>query len=184
VELIGPYLAACLLLVGAGVAKVVRPGDTARALAATVPLRVALLTPVVRIGAAAEAAVGLCGLAYPSAWTAGLVALSYAGFAAFVTVVLVRGGPLASCGCFGRPDTPATRLHVVVDLVLAGSAVAVAGADPAEWLPSLLAGQPWHGAPLVLVSVLAAWLAVLALGRLAGLGAARRRLGITRGPVG
>lgn len=183
-ELIGPYLVACLLLVGAGLAKAVRPGDTARAVADTVPLPVALLAPAVRAGAAVEAGIGLCGLAHPAAWTAGLVALSYTGFAAFVLVVLVRGGPLASCGCFGTPDTPATRLHVVVDLFLAAAALAVAVADPSRWLPSILATQPWGGVPLAMVSILAAWLAVLALGRLAALGAARRLLGVTRGPVG
>jgi len=183
VELIGPYLAACLLLVVAGVAKAVRPGDTARAVAETVPLPLAVLAPLVRAGAVAEGCVGAAGLVHPSPWTAGLVALSYAAFAAFVTVVLVRGGPLASCGCFGTPDTPATRLHVVVDLVLAGSALAVAAAAPSHWLPTVLADQPWHGVPLVAVSVLGAWLAVLVLGRLAELGAARRLLGVTRGPV-
>lgn len=183
-ELIGPYLAACLLLVAAGAAKAARPGDTARAVADTVPLPLAVLAPLVRAGAAVEGIVGTAGLAYPSPWTAGLVALSYAAFAAFVTVVLVRGGPLASCGCFGTPDTPATRLHVVVDLLLAASALWVAAAAPSRWLPSVLVDQPWHGVPLALVSILGAWLCVLVLGQLAELGAARRLLGVTRGPVG
>ncbi len=46
-----------------------------------------------------------------------------------------RGGALASCGCFGTPDTPATLLHVVVDLVvrrgcrLRGGVGAVRGHD-------------------------------------------------------
>ena len=182
-ELIGPYLAACALLVVAGVAKAVRPGDTARAVVATVPMPPRAGRLLVRTGAAVEAVVGTAGLVHPSPWTAGLVACSYLGFAAFVAVVLTRGGPLASCGCFGKPDTPATRLHVVVDLALAGSAVAVAGGVPAQWTPTLLAHQPGHGVPLVLMSGLAAWLAFLALGRLAELGAARRLLGITRGPV-
>ncbi len=182
-ELIGPYLAACVLLVVAGVAKAVRPGDTARALAALIPLPLAVLAPLVRVGAAVEALVGAAGLVRPSPWSAGLVTVSYLVFAAFVTVVLVRGGPLASCGCFGTPDTPATRLHVVVVLALAGSATAVAAAVPTQWLPTLLAAQPWHGAPLVPASLLCAGLAYLALGRLAEVGAARRLLGITRGPT-
>jgi len=181
VELIGPYLVACVLLVAAGASKAVRPGDTARAVADTVPLPLAVLAPAVRVGAGVEALVGLSGLAYPSTVTAGLVAVSYLAFAGFVTVVLVRGGPLASCGCFGRPDTPATRLHVVADLVLAVSAVTVAATVTAQGLGSLLAAQPWHGVPLALASLLGAWLAVLALGRLAEVGAARRLLGITRG---
>ena len=179
----GPYLAACLLLVAAGVAKAARPGDTARALADTVPLPLAVLAPMVRTGAVVEAVVGGAGLVHPGPWTAGLVAASYAAFAAYVTVVLARGGPLASCGCFGTPDTPATRLHVVVDLVLAASSAVVAATVTPGWLPHVVVGQPWHGVPLVLLGALAAGLVYLALGRLAELGAARRLLGITRGPV-
>ena len=183
-ELIGPYLAACVLLVVAGVAKAVRPGDTARAVATTVSLPPPTLAPLVVVGATAEALVGLSGLLRPSTWTAGAVAASYLGFAVFVVVARARGGPVASCGCLGTPDTPATRLHVVVDLVLAGSAATVAAATPARWLPALLWRAPWHGVPLAAASVLCAWLAVLALSRLAELGAVRRSLGITRGATG
>jgi hypothetical protein len=183
VELIGPYLAACLLLAVAGVAKAARPTDTARAVAAVVPMPLAATRALVRAGALAEAVVGTVGLAHLSPVSAGLVALSYLGLAAFVTVVLARGGPLASCGCFGKPDTPATRIHVVVNMGLAVSAAVVATTINPGWLPALLAGQPWHGVPLVLLSLLCAWLAFLALSRLAELGAARRMLGVTRGPA-
>jgi uncharacterized protein YjeT (DUF2065 family) len=183
VELIGPYLAACLLLVVAGVAKAVRPTDTVRAVAAVVPMALAAIRPLVRTGAVAEAAVGTVALAHPSPVTAGLVALSYLGLASFVAVVLARGGPLATCGCFGKPDTPATRLHVVVNFALAGSAATVAATVNPGWLPALLAAQPWHGVPLVLLSLLCAWLSFLALSRLAELSAARRMLGVTRGPA-
>jgi len=183
VELIGPYLAACLLLAVAGVAKVFRPMDTARAAVAMVPVSLATSRVLVRTGALAEAGVGTAAIVHPSPVTAGLVAFSYLGFAAFVVVVLARGGALASCGCFGKPDTPATRLHVVVNLVLAGAAVAVAATVTPGWLPALLDHQPWHGVPLALLSLLCAWLAFLALSRLAELGAARRLLGVARGPV-
>jgi hypothetical protein len=183
VELIGPYLAACTLLVVAGATKAVRPLDTARAVTAVVPVRLAVVVPIVRIGAATECVVGTAGFLHPSPWTASAVALSYLLFAGFVTVVLTRGGPLASCGCFGTPDTPATRLHVVLDLVLAASAVVVAARVPAGWLPVILGSQPWDGVPLVLASLLGAWVAALALTRLAVLGAARQELGITRGPA-
>ena len=180
-ELIGPYLAACVLLVVAGTAKAVRPGDTVRAVVATIRLRPAAVRPLVRSVAAVETVLGIAGMARPSPLTAGLVAGSYLGFAVFVGVALARGGPLASCGCFGTPDTPATRLHMVVDLVLAASAAIVASTMPAEWLPRILAPEPWRGVPLVLVSALCAALTFLALTRLAELGAARRVLGIVRG---
>jgi hypothetical protein len=180
VELIGCYLAACLLLIGAGAAKAVRPTDTARAVTALVPAPLGAVRAVVRAGAAVEAVVGTAGLVHPSPLTASFVVASYAGFALFVVVVLVRGGPLASCGCFGTPDTPATRLHVVVDAALAASAAAVAVQVPSGWLPTVLAGQPWRGIPLLLLAAVCAGLAYLALARLAELGAARRLLGITR----
>ena len=180
----GIYLAACLLLVAAGAAKAVRPGDTARGLAATVPLPVAVLGPLVRVGSVVEAVIGVAGLLRPGPVTAGLVACSYAAFAAFVAVVLMRGGPLASCGCFSRPDTPATRLHVVVDLVLAAAAATVAATGPSGPLWTALAGQPWHGVPLVLLGGLCAVLAYLALAVLPEVGAARAQLGITRGEAG
>jgi methylamine utilization protein MauE len=180
-ELIGPYLAACMLLVVAGGAKAARPGDTARAVAVTMRRRPGQVQPIVRSAAAGEAILGIAAMARPSPITASLVAASYLGFAVFVGVALARGGPLASCGCFGTPDTPATRTHVVVDLVLAASAVAVASTMPTQWFPRLLAGQPWSGVPLVVLSLLCAWLAFLAMTRLAELGAVRRTLGIVRG---
>ena len=52
-ELIGPYLAGCLLLAVAGVAKAFRPLDTARAVAAVVPLPLAAVRSLVRAGALA-----------------------------------------------------------------------------------------------------------------------------------
>ena len=177
----GPYLAACVLLVVAGVAKVARPMDTARAVVAVVPMPLRAGRALVRAAAAAEAVLGAVALVHPSRPLAGLVALSYLGFAGFVTLARARGGPLASCGCFGTPDTPATRTHVVVTLAFAVSALVVAAAGLSGWLPTVLARQPWHGAPLVLLGLLCAWLAYLAMGRLAELGAARRLLGITRG---
>jgi len=180
-ELIGPYLAACVLLLVAGVAKVARPMDTARALVAVVPMPLRAGRALVRTGAAAEAVLGAVALAHPSPPAAGLVALSYLGFAGFVTLARARGGPLASCGCFGTPDTPATRTHVVVTLALAASAGVVAASGLSGWLPTSLAHQPWHGVPVALLGLLCAWLASLAMGRLAELGAARHLLGITRG---
>ncbi len=185
-ELIGPYLAACVLLVAAGVAKALRPADTARAVAGAFPFAfpLRLMRGVVRSGAALEAALGAAALLRPGPATAGLVAASYLLFALYVAAVSARGGPLSSCGCFGTPDTPATPLHAVVDLFLAGSSALVAATVASGTLPGLLSGQPWRGVPLVLLSLLCAWLVAMTLGSLARLGAARRRLGIIRGTVG
>lgn len=180
-ELIGPYLAACVLLVAAGATKVLRPGDTARALADTVPLPLPVMRNAVRAGALAEVVLGAIALLRPGPTTAGLVAASYLAFALYVAAVSVRGGPLATCGCFGTPDTPAMPIHVVVDLLLAGSAALVAATVGPGTLRGVLASQPGRGIPLALLSLLCAWLLILTLASLARVEGARRRLGITRG---
>ena len=175
-ELIGLYLVACVLLVVAGTAKAIRPADTARAFSAVVPLPPGVIRIAIRIGAVAEAALGAVALLYPRTVSAGLVALSYAVFALVVAYARSRGGAVASCGCFGTPDTPATMLHVIVNLALAAAAgaVAVAAAQPAGSMVSILSAQPLDGAPLVLVSAMAAWLTYLVISVLAALSAARR----------
>ena len=94
-ELIGLYVVACGLLAAAGVAKVVRPDDTARALAAAVPLRRQTMRTVVRAGSVAEAALGITALVLPRPWWAALVALSYLVFAGFVAHARSTGGAIA-----------------------------------------------------------------------------------------
>jgi hypothetical protein len=177
-ELIGLYLVGCSLLVVAGAAKVVRPDDTARALATVLPLPLVRTRLLVRAGASAEAVLGVVALAYPRTVTAALVALSYAAFAAFVLVARAKGGAIASCGCFGTPDTPATLLHVLINLGLVVAAVAVAIAGPSGAIVFILSAQPLHGLPLVLVSALCVWLTFLAISVLGALQAARRLVGI------
>jgi hypothetical protein len=177
VELIGLYLIAAGLLVVAGLAKAARPDDTARALAVLLPgsppLR--LLWWAVRLGALAEAVLGGLALVFPRPVTAALVALSYTCFAGVVFGARRRGGPLATCGCFGRADTPPTAVHLVADLALAGAAVVVAVAAPGDGtLAAQLAHQPWAGLPLLFVSAVGLWLTLLALTALASLAAARR----------
>jgi hypothetical protein len=178
VELIGLYLVASGLLVVAGVAKAIRPDDTARALADLAHLR--RLRPVrwlVRLGALAEAAVGLTALILPRPVTAALVAFSYAAFGVVVVVARWRGGPLATCGCFGRPDTPPTTVHILLNLTFASAAVAVAVAAPAKGtLAGELGRQPWAGFPLLFVSAAGLWLCLLALSALAALEGTRRLL--------
>ncbi len=179
-DVIGLYLIACVLLVAAGLAKAARPDDTARALAALVPGRgmpLVRLRLAVRAGALAEAALGLFALALPRPVTAALVAASYLCFAGVVLAARRRGGSLATCGCFGRPDTPPTLVHVLLDLVLAIAAVVLAAAAPRQGtLVTSLAHQPRAGLPLVFVSAVGAWLTLLALSALGELEGARRLL--------
>jgi hypothetical protein len=176
-ELIGLYLIAAGLLVVAGVAKAARPDDTARALAELVPAvpSLSVLRWIVRVGALAEAALGVVAIAFPRPGPAALVALSYVCFFGVVAYARWRGGPLATCGCFGRPDTPPTALHLVIDLVLGAAAVAVVlGGPHRPTLGAQLAHQPGAGFPLLFVSAVGLWLTALALSALAALSAARR----------
>ena len=176
-EMIGLYLIGAGLLCVAGVAKALRPDDTALAMAALVPGRppLRLVRWVVRLGALAEAALGAVAILFPRPAAAALVALSYLAFFAVVAYARWRGGPLATCGCFGRPDTPATALHLVIDLVLAAAAAAVALVAPAQNTLGLqLTHQPWAGLPLLFASAVGLWLTALALSSLGALTAARR----------
>ncbi len=175
-ELIGLYLVAAGLLVVAGTGKAARPDDTARAMAALLPGRPSLrfLRWIVRAGALAEAALGAVAIAFPRPATATLVALSYVCFFGVVAYARRRGGPLATCGCFGRPDTPPTVLHLVMDILLAIAATGVAVSAPSHGtLVTPLTHQPWAGFPLLFVSAVGLWLTALALSALAALTGAR-----------
>jgi hypothetical protein len=152
-----PFFAAAALLAAAGGAKVLRPGDTATALGrAGFPLG----RRAVRIGAAAEAALGLAAFAVPGPVTGSLVCASYVAFTVFVVAARSRGWALSSCGCFGRADSKPTYLHAALD---AAAAVAAAwwALEPPRRLAPLLHHQPWNGAPLALVSLVIAALAYL-----------------------
>jgi len=160
----------------AGVAKAIRPGDTARAVAEVLPGRLRL-QGLVRVGAACEAVIGLVAFLLPRPLPAALVCASYLGFATYVSYVRHRHGPLATCGCFGQPDTPATWLHVVVNMVLAGAAAVVAvQTTSVATFRSVLTTQPWAGLPLLLASAVGLWITYQALALLPSLATARRRL--------
>ena len=148
-----PYLAAALLLVVAGVAKALDPLTLVRALrAAGLTVRAPLLARFVRAGAALEAVIGGVAVVSPSRTAALAVAASYAGFTLFVLQALRSGSPLASCGCFGKADTPPTRLHALITGALAVFALVAAGRPGLE-----------HGVALTVVTCVLAYLTYLAL---------------------
>lgn len=152
-----PFLAAAVVLAGAGAAKLARPDDTARALQiAGLPHHRRL----VRAGAAAEVLLGVAAVAAPGRVTGGLVAAAYAGFSVFVAVALLRRWPLSSCGCFARPDTRPGYAHVALNAGAAAVAAWWAGVAPGRIGPLFVRG-PWHGGPLALVSLVIAGLAYL-----------------------
>src|SRR4051794_38178007 len=131
---LAPFLAASGLLVLAGVPKLRDPMPLVRALRSVgLPGGRGL----VRVAAAAEVVVGTAALLVPGRVTGALVAAAYLAFTGFVALALARGGLLGSCGCFGRPDTPPTRSHLLVTAVLAASGVVTA----------LQPSSPWAAAP-------------------------------------
>jgi hypothetical protein len=155
----GPFAIAAVLLGLGGVLKAVRPVDTANALhAAGLPVT----SPIVRAGGVVETAVGGFGVVTGGRVAATLVAVSYGAFAVFVVAALRRGTPLASCGCFGKADTPPTVLHVVVNASAAVAAVAVV-AQPGVGLAAVLREQQLAGIPFLLLVACGVGFAYLAL---------------------
>jgi hypothetical protein len=175
--MIGSYLMACGLLVLAGASKAVRPGDTVRALTQAFGHQRLLATSVPAL-AGTEVVLGTAAIIWPRPALAGAVAVSYALFAGFIVVIRVRHGAIWSCGCFGTPDTPATWLHAVINLFLAGSAIDIAVAlhAPGGTIGAALSRQPLHGVPLVLAAAVGIWLIILAFTSLAQLTAVRQTL--------
>ena len=151
--LAGPFLAAGGLLVAGGLPKLRDPLPLVRALrSARLPAgrRSCARWPPPRWS------LGVAAVLAPGRLTAALVAAAYLLF-----YRVRRAGPAprrrpGSCGCFGRPDTPATGAHLVLTAALAATAAAVALSPPATG---------WSGqapAPTALLLGFAGLLAALA----------------------
>jgi hypothetical protein len=158
----GPFAITSLLLFAAGVAKCASPGDTANALAAT---GAPISRTLVRVGGAFEALVGVYAFVEGDRVGAILVAASYAIFAVFIVLALVRHLPIATCGCFGKADTPPSAVHVVFDLAAVVAAVTVA-LDPPAGIADVLGSQPLAGVPYLFLVLTGAFISFLALGAL------------------
>ena len=160
------HAAAALLLLVAGMAKIVRPAPTAELLSSLgVPAHssVAITLGVV------ECAVGIAALAVGGPLTALATAAFYIGFTGVVGRALAVGA--VSCGCFGRADTPPSWLHVVGNTgFAAASIVAVAGDTPLD----VMDDQPAAGLGFVVGVGVIAGLALVAFTALPEALAARR----------
>jgi hypothetical protein len=158
----GPYAVVAALLVVAGALDVHRPDSTVGALRA---LGVPTPAVVVRAGAFVGAVLGALALVGNGGTfgsvVAVLVAVAYLAFATFVTVALLRDTPIASCGCFGRDDTPPSVTHMVLNLAAVAVAVTVA-VSPGSGVPGVVADQPGFGIPFVVMTAGCAFLAYLA----------------------
>lgn len=142
------HAAAALLLLVAGMAKIVRPAPTTDLLVALgLPGRAEM---VVGIGVV-EVIVGLGALAVGGPVTAMATGVLYVGFTGAVVRAMRAGA--ASCGCFGRIDAPPSWLHVGGNAALAALSFVAAGGDaPID----VMDGQPAGGIGfVVLVGVLA-----------------------------
>ncbi len=171
--LCGPFAAFALLLALAGVAKAIAPLPTVRAMrSVSLPSSAAL----VRLLGAAEAVLAVVALVVAGPVPAALIAVSYASFAAFVRVAQLRGGAVSSCGCFGKPDTPPTGMHVLVN-ALAAAVAAAAAIWPARSPLGELTHSPGAGVPLGLLILVTLALAYLALAEWPRLVAVRREVG-------
>ena len=170
--MIGPLeLAAALLLGAAGVAKLITPGP------AVLMLRRAwrpMPHVVVRIAAAVEVAVALTALALGDRWSALGLGACYLAFAV-VSARLLQRREHASCGCFGRADSPVGGVHLVLNAAAAGIAAAAALRPPGRF-DGLLDGTLLHGVVGAGQSALLAYLGFLSITALPTLTAARRHL--------
>lgn len=154
----GPFAAFALLLAIAGAAKALRPLNTSRALrAAGLPSGPAL----VRLLGAGEAVLAIVALTVAGPIPAALVAISYASFAAFVGYAKARGLAISSCGCFGKPDTPPTNAHIVVNL--GAAALAAAAISPGRSPLGQLIHSPGAGVPFTALVLVIAALGYLSL---------------------
>lgn len=157
--LVGPLLIAAALVVVAGAPKILDPGDTTRAIKS---VGIPASDPLVRLFAVAEVAVGAAVIVGGGRIAAMALGVLYLGFAGFVGLALAKGGSVASCGCFGTPDTPPTVAHLLLD----GAAAAVAFAAvvwPQPGIVDTLAAQPAAGVPFVGFVAIGTWLGYLAL---------------------
>jgi hypothetical protein len=156
--LIGPFMAAAVLLGIAGIAKLARPGPTGSALSsAGLPSN----DVAVRTLGGAELLLSVAAIGTGSRLAATGLAAAYLGFAWFSWSAIRGGRSLAGCGCFGQPDTPPTPLHVTLNLGAAGVAGAVA-VVPIGPVAAAVTGSPSEVAAL-LVAVGASVLLLYAL---------------------
>lgn len=155
----GLYLAVTALLALGGVLKVLRPNETATALAA---LGLPSQSFVIRGLGLVEIVIGIVafGTGHPIASL--LTAGAYMSFAGFVLIARRAKTPVQSCGCFGKAETPPSIIHITVNLMAAGVAVLIA-IWPIPALTELLSDQPGAGVPLLLLTAVIIYLLYVAL---------------------
>lgn len=119
----GVFLAACLLVIVAGIAKLRTPTPAGRTVAALkVPGAEAFAGDLpIRILGLAEVLVAAAAMWLGGRLGAALMVAAFASFGAVIARALQVGSDV-DCGCFGRVSSPLTKTHLVVDLAFLGAA--------------------------------------------------------------
>jgi hypothetical protein len=151
-------MAAALLQLAAGAGKLWHPSGF---VVATGRAGWAMPPSLVRAVAALEAAVAAWALAAGGTAAWALVAASYVAFTGFALVVHLTSGGSASCGCFGREETPVTRTHLSLTAAAAlitgvAAAESVGGMSAVAVLPALVVAVLGYSVMVVLPPVRAA----------------------------
>ncbi|HEY5889773.1 MAG TPA: MauE/DoxX family redox-associated membrane protein [Acidimicrobiia bacterium] len=151
------------LLVATGMAKVVKPFDTARAIRA---MGLQVNDNAARLLGLAEISIGVSVLVTRSAPAYIAQGVMYLSFLVWIVAALRRSVPVASCGCLGTPDTPPYWGHIVVNVVAVASSIG-AGLEVARGQ-----GNPgstgFLGLIVALVGGALAWMVIGEGARLAG----------------
>lgn len=158
-SLAGPYLAITALLALGGALKVVRPEETATALAA---LRFPAQNWLVRTLGVLEVTIGTLAFTSATALLSALTAVTYVAFAGFVLLARHSSTPVQSCGCFGKAETPPSMIHVAFNLAAAAIAGLIA-VRPIPVVGELLADQPNGPIPLLALTAVAVYLVYVSL---------------------
>lgn len=162
----GPFIAACALLVIAGVGKVLHAGPARLAArAAGIPVSAFAIT----LFGVVEMVAGGAGIVFGG--RAALVVAACYGALTVVAVLLLVRAPSTPCACLGSSGAVVTRTHVVVDVAAAGVAVVAAtGGAPL----SVVDGNWLAAATFAVLVACCVKLAVLTLDLLPAVGAASR----------
>jgi hypothetical protein len=130
------HASAALLVLVAGLAKVVRPDPTSDLLATLGLPSGSAVSATIGVG---ESALGIAALVVGGPATAALVGALYVAFV-IVVVRAMRAGA-SSCGCFGRVDAPPSWIHVAGNTGFASiSFVAIVGDSPIDVMDGQRAG--------------------------------------------
>jgi hypothetical protein len=148
------FMTVCALLVVAGAAKVRSPSAASAALSS---VRLPASRVSVRLLGFTEVATGAAAAVRPSPLTAGLVALAYGAFCAFV-----RLGRPVDCGCFGPAATGGRLPHALFNAV-ACSVAAFAAVVPPRGIASIVGQAASIAVPLSLGVAASAFAAYLVL---------------------